>query len=81
MAEAATPSMSRADLSANSTVREEGGQEDVVICHPEETQEAQDSPSSPAPAEVEARPEDVTMTLRHSGRSTEGQNPNPYQLP
>lgn len=81
MAEVATPSMSRADLSANSMVREEEWQEDVFIFHPEETQEALDSPSSLAPAEVEALPEDVTMTLQRSVRSTAGQHPNPYRLP
>ncbi|KAF4116527.1 hypothetical protein G5714_004016 [Onychostoma macrolepis] len=81
VAEETTPSMTRADLSANPMIREEEGQEDVVIFHPEETQEALCSLSSLAPAEVEAIPEDMTLTLRRSVRSTAGQHPNPYRLP
>lgn len=81
VAEETTPPMTRADLSANPMIREEEGQEDVVIFHPEETQEALSSLSSLAPAEVEAIPEDMTLTLRRSVRSTAGQHPNPYRLP
>ncbi|KAF4094582.1 hypothetical protein G5714_024697 [Onychostoma macrolepis] len=80
VAEETTPSMTRADLSANPMIREEEGQEDVVIFHPEETQEALSSLSSLAPVEVEAIPEYMTLTLRRSVRSTAGQHPNPYRL-